>query len=233
MKEHDLDAQNPAVSSSDRLRQTTNDRERDCDMMVDALGDLIGLKSYELKLHCQRVTAFTIALARSMGVFGERFRAMARGAFLHDIGIIGVPDAILFKHGPLNAGEIELLRQHCLRGYHIVKKIPLLADSAEIVYAHEEWHDGTGYPRGLSGDDIPLGARIFSVAHALDAMTAERRVYRQSRSMAAAREEIAGLAGRQFDPKVVSAFLQMPEVLWENLRREVDSLSERYSAHMS
>jgi len=168
-----------------------------------------------------------------MGVSGERLRVMARGAFLHDVGIIGVPDAILFKHGPVNSGEIELLRQHCLRGYHIVKKLPLLADAAEIVYAHEEWYDGTGYPRGLRGEDIPLGARVFSVAHALDAMTAECRIYRQSRTMAAAREEIAGLAGRQFDPKVVSAFLQMPEALWENLRREVDSQIQRYAAQSS
>src|SRR5215472_7909242 len=88
MNQPERNAQNPSASTADALSRSNGDRERDCDMMLEALGDLIGLKSHELKLHCQRVTAFTIALARSMGVFGERLRAMARGAFLHDIGII-------------------------------------------------------------------------------------------------------------------------------------------------
>ena len=214
---------------TDSLRQAINARERDCDSMVEALGELVGLKSQELKSHCQRVTAFTIALARAMGMSGDRLRVIARGALLHDIGIIAVPDAILFRHGPLNFGETEMLRQHCLRGYHIIGKIPFLADAAEIIYAHEEWYDGTGYPRGLRGEEIPLGARIFSVAHAFDAITCERRTYRPSRSVASAREEIAGLAGCQFDPKVVAAFLKTRDSVWEGLRQEVDSETRRFA----
>ena len=214
---------------SDSLRKAINDRERDCDAIVDVLGEVIGLKSHDLKLHCQRVTAFTIALARSMGMSGDRLRVIARGAFLHDIGIIGVPDAILFKQGPLNLGETEMLRQHCFRGYHIVGKIPFLADAAEIIYAHEEWYDGTGYPRRLRGEEIPLGARIFSVAHAFDAITWERRPYRPKRSTASAREEIAGLAGRQFDPQAVAAFLKTRNSVWDGLRQEVDSETRRFA----
>jgi HD-GYP domain-containing protein (c-di-GMP phosphodiesterase class II) len=104
----------------------------------------------------------------------------------------------------------------------MVKKIPFLVDAAEIVYSHQERFDGTGYPRGLKGEEIPLGSRIFSVADTLDAITSDR-VYRPAQSLQAAREEIAKWSGRQFDPEVVKVFLEMPDKIWEDLRREIDA----------
>jgi cyclic di-GMP phosphodiesterase len=105
----------------------------------------------------------------------------------------------------------------------ILKRIPFLADAAEIVYAHQERFDGTGYPRGLKGDEIPLGARIFSVADTLDAITQDR-VYRKAQPFSAARDEIERWSGRQFDPQVVTTFLAMPENIWDELRNNIGGI---------
>ena len=99
---------------------------------------------------------------------------MARGAYLHDIGKMAIPDSILLKPGRLDIHEQTMMREHCLRGYQIVRKIPFLQGAADIVYSHQEHYDGSGYPRGLKGDQIPLGARIFAVADTLDAITSDR-----------------------------------------------------------
>jgi len=103
-----------------------------------------------------------------------------------------------------------------------------LSEASEIVYAHQERYDGTGYPRGLRGEDIPLGARIFSVADTLDAMTSDRP-YRAAQTISAAREEIIRFSGRQFDPEVVRVFLQMPDTIWEDLRKEINQQSYRFT----
>ena len=113
------------------------------------------------------------------------------------------------------------MREHCTRGYEMVCKIPFLREAAEIVYAHQENFNGSGYPRGLRGEEIPLGARIFAIADTLDAMTSDRP-YRTSMGFAAAREEIKRFSGRQFDPRIVEVFLGMPVELWSDLRREVE-----------
>jgi HD-GYP domain-containing protein (c-di-GMP phosphodiesterase class II) len=112
------------------------------------------------------------------------------------------------------------MKEHAYHGYQIVKKIPFLAEAAEIVYSHQERFDGSGYPRNLKGAEIPLGARIFSVADTLDAITSDR-IYRRKQTLEAAREEIHRWAGRQFDPEVVKTFLEMPDNIWEDLRREI------------
>jgi HD-GYP domain-containing protein (c-di-GMP phosphodiesterase class II) len=114
------------------------------------------------------------------------------------------------------------MQEHCYHGYQILKKIPFLKEAAEIVYAHQEHYDGSGYPRRLKGEEIPLGARIFSVADTLDAITSDRP-YRAAQSIAAAREEIKVWSGRQFDPEVVEKFISMPEQIWSGLRKDVDS----------
>jgi HD-GYP domain-containing protein (c-di-GMP phosphodiesterase class II) len=123
------------------------------------------------------------------------------------------------------------MREHPYRGYQLVKRIPFLAEAAEIVYAHQEKFDGTGYPRGLKGAEIPLGARIFSIADTLDAMTSDRP-YRAKQPYSAAREEINRWKGRQFDPEVVEVFLSMSEDIWEALRSDIDAQIHRvaYSA---
>ena len=204
-----------------RLRATMLDLERSYDITLEAMGDALDLRDTETEGHSRRVTAYTIALAREMGLDGEQLNIIARGAFLHDIGKIAIPDQILLKPGKLTSEEMEVMRQHCVRGYEMVRKIPFLHQVSEIVYTHQETYDGRGYPRGLRGDEIPLGARIFAIADTLDAITSDRP-YRKGRSFAEARTEILRCSGGQFDPAIVEVFLRMPEELWINLRRQVE-----------
>jgi len=213
---------------TEQLRQTMADLERSYDITLEALGDALDLKDAETEGHSKRVTAFTIAMARAMGMSGDKIRIIARGAFLHDIGKMAIPDAILRKPGALTKDEIMIMREHCARGYHMLKKIPFLADAAEIVYSHQEKYDGTGYPRGLVGDEIPIGARLFAVADTLDAITSDRP-YRAAQTVQAAGEEIKRFSGTQFDPKVVEIFAGMPESIWEDLRREINSHARKYA----
>lgn len=203
-----------------RLRSTMQDLERSYDITLEAMGDALDLRDEETEGHSRRVTAYTIALARSMGIETDELRVIARGAFLHDIGKIATPDSILLKPGRLNTDEMTTMREHCERGYEMVRKIPFLREAAEIVYAHQERFDGSGYPRGLSGEAIPLGARIFAIADALDAMTSDRP-YRKGTSFESACAEIAQCSGKQFDPAIVEAFLAMPIESWTDLRAEV------------
>jgi putative nucleotidyltransferase with HDIG domain len=213
---------------TDQLYRAMSDLERSYDITLEALGDALDLKDAETEGHSKRVTAFTIAIARAMGLGDDRIRVIARGAFLHDIGKMAIPDAILRKPGALNPEEVTIMREHCFRGYQMLRKIPFLAEAADIVYSHQERYDGTGYPRGLKGTEIPMGARIFSVADTLDAITSDRP-YRAAQSVEAAREEIARWADRQFDPDVVKAFLAMPARIWEELRKEIDSQIYRFA----
>jgi putative nucleotidyltransferase with HDIG domain len=213
---------------TEQLRQTMTDLERSYDITLEALGDALDLKDAETEGHSKRVTAFTIAMARAMGLSSERIRVIARGAFLHDIGKMAIPDAILRKPGALTPEETTIMREHCFRGYQMLRKIPFLAEASEIVYAHQEKYDGTGYPRGLKGEEIPLGARIFSVADTLDAITSDRP-YRAAQTVGAAREEVSRFSGRQFDPGVVKVFMQMPETIWEDLRKEINSQIYRFT----
>jgi cyclic di-GMP phosphodiesterase len=210
------------TARTEQLRQAVSTLERSYDITLEALGNALDLKDAETEGHSKRVTAFTIAIARAMGLSSDQIRVIARGAFLHDIGKMAIPDAILRKPGALDPDEISIMREHCYRGYQILKRIPFLSEAAEIVYAHQEKYDGTGYPRGLKGGEIPLGARIFSIADTLDAMTSNRP-YRAAQPLSAAREEIRVWAGRQFDPDVVDVFLGMPENIWSDLRRDIDA----------
>lgn len=215
------------AARTEQLRQTMNDLERSYDITLEALGDALDLKDAETEGHSKRVTAFTIAMARAMGMNGDKIRVIARGAFLHDIGKMAIPDAILRKPGKLDQEEIIIMREHCARGYQMLKKIPFLAEAAEIVYSHQEKYDGTGYPRGLAGDQIPVGARLFAVADTLDAMTSDRP-YRAALPVTAARDEINRFSGTQFDPKVVQIFNSMPDSLWDDLRREINSQARHF-----
>jgi putative nucleotidyltransferase with HDIG domain len=205
---------------TDQLQAAMSTLERSYDITLEALGDALDLKDRETEGHSKRVTAFTIAIARAMGLPREQINTIARGAFLHDIGKMAIPDKILNKPGKLEPDEMTIMKEHAYHGYQIVKKIPFLAEAAEIVYSHQERFDGTGYPRELKGDRIPLGSRIFSVADTLDAITSDRP-YRAAQSLQAAREEISKWSGRQFDPDVVKVFLEMPENIWEDLRKEI------------
>jgi len=200
-----------------RLRATMQDLERSYDITIAAMGDALDLRDQETEGHSKRVTAYTIELARTLGVGSNDLRTIARGAFLHDIGKIATPDAILLKPGRLLPDEMAIMREHCQRGYDMVRKIPFLREAAEIVYSHQERFDGTGYPRGLKGTEIPLGARIFAIADTLDAMTSDRP-YRKGTSFADARTEILRCAGTQFDPAIVEAFLKITDDQWIQIR---------------
>lgn len=196
--------------------------EESYDYTLEALGGALDLKDAETEGHCQRVTAFTISIAKEMQLDPALLRHIARAAFLHDIGKMAIPDRILRKPGPLTDEEREVMRKHCDIGYSMLTRIPFLREAAEIVLAHQEFFDGTGYPRGLRGEAIPLGARIFAVADALDAMISDRP-YRRALPISHAREEIQRCSGTQFDPQVVQVFLSMPDSLWLELRENLGS----------
>src|SRR6476660_815527 len=213
---------------TDQLQAAMSSLERSYDITLEALGDALDLKDRETEGHSRRVTLFTIAIARAMGLTADQIRVIARGAFLHDIGKMAIPDAILNKPGALTPDEVGIMREHSYHGYQIVRKIPFLQEAAEIVYAHQERFDGTGYPRGLKGEQIPLGARMFAVADTLDAITSDRP-YRPAQSLQAAREEIERWSGKQFDPQVVKVFLTMPENIWGDLRRQIGAQSDRFA----
>jgi cyclic di-GMP phosphodiesterase len=210
-----------------QLSNTLNDLERSYDSLLEALGDVLDLKDAETVGHCRRVTAYTIEIARAMQIPDETMNTLARGAFLHDIGKMAIPDAVLRKPGRLDESEKACMKEHSYLGYKMLKKIPFLSDVAEIVYAHQEYWDGSGYPRGLKGEEIPLGARIFAVADTLDAITSDRP-YRPARGVEVAREEISKYSGRQFDPSVVKIFLDLPASTWKSLHDDVDSQTDSF-----
>jgi putative nucleotidyltransferase with HDIG domain len=196
--------------------------EQSYDDTLEALGSALDLKDAETEGHCQRVTAFCISIAKTMPVPNPYLPVLARAAFLHDIGKMAIPDGILRKPGPLTDEEKQIMRKHCEIGYNMLIRIPFLRDAAEIVLAHQEFFDGSGYPRGLSGEQIPLGARIFTIADSLDAMISDRP-YRRALPLSHARQEIRRCSGTQFDPKVVDVFMSIPEEHWVDLRENLGS----------
>jgi putative nucleotidyltransferase with HDIG domain len=213
---------------TEMLRQAMEDLEHSYDVTLEALGDALDLKDSETEGHSKRVTAYTIALARAIGISPGEIKVIARGAFLHDIGKMAIPDEILRKPGKLTQEEQDVMREHCSRGYQMLRKIPFLSEAAEIVFTHQEHFDGSGYPSALTGSQIPIGARIFAVADTLDAITSDRP-YRVARTFDAARDEIIRCSGTQFDPVVVEAYLKIPNELWLELRSEITGQSHRFS----
>ena len=194
--------------------------ERAYDDTLEALGAALDLRDTETAGHSRRVSLYCLEIARAMGCTNEQLKTIARGSYLHDIGKIGIPDAVLLKQGKLTTEEMTVMQTHVRIGYELLSRIPFLSSASEIVLAHQERYDGAGYPQGLMGEEIPLGARIFAVADTLDAMTSDRP-YRQALPFQTAREEVIGESGKQFDPDVVRVFLSFPEQTWENIRRQV------------
>jgi putative nucleotidyltransferase with HDIG domain len=186
---------------------------------LEALGAAIDLRDSETAGHSQRVCRYSLEIARAMSWSAKQLGSLARGAYLHDIGKLGVPDGILLKPGPLTADERTLMQQHVQIGFELVKGIPFLADAAEIILTHHERHDGSGYPRGLKAEKILLGARIFAVADSFDAITSDRP-YRRASPFEAGRETIRSNAGRLFDPQVVGVFLSIPAETWSTIAKD-------------
>jgi putative nucleotidyltransferase with HDIG domain len=219
-RSYQSDLEHLVAERTQQLSIALQDLEQSYDYTLEALGGALDAKDAETEGHCQRVTAFTITIAKAMGVEKGLLRQIARGAFLHDIGKMGVPDQILRKPGPLTTDEREIMRRHCKIGFDVLQRIPFLKEAAEIVLSHQECFDGSGYPRGLRGEQIPVGARIFAVADTLDAMISDRP-YRKALPISAARDEIRRFSGRQFDPRVVEVFLAQPDSLWMALHERI------------
>ena len=179
---------------------------------AEALAEALDLREHETGLHSRRVACHTQVLARRFSDDNDFLRQIYWGALLHDIGKIGVPDAILLKHGPLDETEWRTMRRHPEDGHRIVSCLPGMDVAADIVLCHEERFDGSGYPRGLRGEQISIGARLFAVIDTLDAMTSDRP-YRPAQSFSAAKAEILRAAGTQFDPVAVTAMVAEAPVL--------------------
>ena len=185
---------------------------------LEALGSAIDTRDVGTHAHSRRVRGYSLVIARAHGVPEAGLRDLEHGVLLHDIGKIGIPDAILLKPGPLTPAEWTIMRRHPEIGRQVIEKIPFLRGAVPIVYHHHERWDGTGYPLGLRGEAIPLEARIFAVADALDAMTFDRP-YSRAISFEAARDEVRRCAGTHFDPAVVDTFLGIPLELLAAIRR--------------
>jgi putative two-component system response regulator len=168
----------------------------------------LDLRDHETEGHTRRVTDLTLQLARELGVGQEQLIHVRRGALLHDIGKIGVPDAILRKPGPLTEEEQQVMRQHPAHAYEMLQSIEFLQPALDIPYCHHERWDGEGFPQGLAGEDIPLAARIFAVVDVWDALSNDRP-YRQAWPLDRVREHLRSLAGTHLDPRIVEVFLAM------------------------
>jgi putative nucleotidyltransferase with HDIG domain len=200
------------------LRDTLNHLHEASESTLEALVAALDAREHETQAHSVRVSEYTLHLARAMGVHNGQLEAIRRGAMLHDIGKIGISDRILLKPGRLTEAEWSEMRRHPEIGHWILNGVESLRPASENALSHHERFDGSGYPRQLKGEEIPLGARIFAVADSLDAITSDRP-YHPSRSYEQARDEIARNAGTQFDPHVVSLFLEVPAEVWAEIRR--------------
>jgi len=185
---------------------------------LQALTAALETRDAETHGHSERVVTFSLRLGREYGLTRPQMKALEFGSLLHDIGKIGVPDAILRKPAKLTDEEWVRMREHPLHGQQILRGIKFLEGAAKVVAQHHEKWDGSGYPLGLKAEEIDICARIFSVADAFDAITSDR-VYRQGRPYEAAAQELDEWVGRQFDPKVVEAFHRVPQEDWDELRR--------------
>ena len=197
------------VAQAGALEDALALRERTYDATLTALTSALDFRDNETGGHSDRVVAYMELLLDHMNIKGAELATLRRGALLHDIGKIGVPDNVLRKPTALSEAEWAVMKRHPEFGARIISGIPFLEDVARIVRHHHERWDGMGYPDGLKGERIPLGARIFAVGDSFDAMTSDRP-YRRGLLIDAAREEIRRCANSQFDPAVVTAFLSIP-----------------------
>lgn len=194
------------------------------DTTVENLMTALDLRDVETFGHSRTVSKYSQVLAEVLGIKDQpRLDNIRKGALLHDIGKIAIPDSILKKPGPLAPEEWEKIKMHPTLGYGLIKEMKLLKEVGHIILCHHEKYDGTGYPRGLKKEEIPLEARIFALADALDAITSHRP-YRPEQDFLTARQEIIRNSGTQFDPLVVEAFCALDIDRWERIRFETTKL---------
>jgi putative nucleotidyltransferase with HDIG domain len=226
-----LEAQNDALRTANiEIRRVTEELRTSYDGTLEALVNALDARDQETKGHSIRVSRYMLDIAREMGVVegSEEWVDMQRGSLLHDVGKIGVSDSILLKPSKLTDDEWDLMRKHPEIGYNMLRQVKFLQGPAEIILAHHERWDGRGYPKGLHEDEIPLGARIFSVVDTFDSMTSDRP-YRKALTTLDSMNEIMACAGSQFDPIVVEAFLDIYEN-WVK-EREMMHLEEETRLH--
>ena len=190
---------------------------------LDALGAAIDLRDGQTAGHSRRAALCAIKMLTEMHGTPQQLKSLAMGAWLHDIGKLAIPDAILLKPGALTEAERKIMQDHVRIGYDLIKRVLFLADAAEIILNHHERWDGSGYPRGLIGPDIPLNARIFAVADTVDAMTSDRP-YRSALPFQDARNEIERNAGIHFDSQVASVFLSISNETWETICKQASAI---------
>jgi putative nucleotidyltransferase with HDIG domain len=211
--------------------QLVADLQNSYDLTLAALSAALDLRDHSTEGHSLRVVEYTTRLAEQIGLDKEKIKIIRRGALIHDIGKIGVPDAVLNKPDSLNLEERKIMDRHPQTGYYMLADIPYLQEEIKIVVCHHEKWNGTGYPFGLSGEEIPQGARLFAVADTFDALTSDR-AYRQGNSYQNARKIIEEESGRQFDPQAVAAFLAIPADEWTQIRAKViDTIAQHGSVN--
>jgi response regulator RpfG family c-di-GMP phosphodiesterase len=174
IEEYRLHLEEMMEQRTGQLKKALKQIEHSYEDTLQALGAAIDLRDNETAGHSQRVCRYSLEIAQAMGWTDKQLQSLARGAYLHEIGKLGIPDGVLLKPGPLTMDERKLMQQHVQIGFDLVKGIPFLADAAEMILMHHEKYGGAGYPQGLKEEEILLGARIFAVADALDAITSDR-----------------------------------------------------------
>ena len=198
---------------TEELSRSSRQIDEVCDMTVHALGAALNLKDHETADHCARVSENSVRLGAMLDLSEFELRNLKWGAYLHDVGKIGIPEHILLKEGGLEPEERRVMERHPILGYGMIRNIEFLAYATEVVLAHHERFDGSGYPYGLRGSRIALNARVFSLMDTLDAMTSDRP-YRAALPISVVAQEVERQAGAQFDPKIVDIFLGAPLSTW-------------------
>ncbi len=228
LREHTRELTEMVHAKNEELERLNHGLEREVQERTNSLLEgLIAALDYrdtETQWHSRRVASYAKRIATELGVGGQELSDIEQGSLLHDIGKIGVPDAILLKPGPLSADEWVVMKKHPEYGYELLRNVHYLERARLIVLQHQERFDGKGYPQGLASADILLGARIFAVVDTFDAITSDRP-YRKAAPDEVARAEIARCTGTQFDPDVVRAFERLPRAELEGIRRDVEQLA--------
>jgi putative nucleotidyltransferase with HDIG domain len=205
-----------------KLVEAHNEVVNAYDLTIMGWAKALELRDKETEGHCRRVMEMTLRLAQAMGVDDAKLKDIRRGALLHDIGKLGIPDSILLKPGSLNDEEWEVMRMHPVYSYDMLKSIEYLQSAIDIPYSHHEKWDGTGYPRGLKGEEIPLSARMFAIVDVWDALSSDRP-YRKAWPEDQIIDYLRSSAGSHFDPKVVEVFFEILQTLPSSARHAEES----------